>query len=69
MSENFSGTEGGCCTTAQCQYSRVKPRAEFWNSLSGRWVCMTCAQKENRRYLSVKPCISGRDRLMQILRS
>lgn len=69
-----TGTEGGVCTTVRCQYSKIKPRADFWHIGDKRWVCMTCAQEENRRGINksfgnYRPCISGREHLINTLKS
>lgn len=70
--KQYPGNEGDFCTSNRCFFSRIKQRAEFWHKYDKRWVCLTCAQQENRdalnRSWSMGPsCISGRDWLIETL--
>lgn len=66
-----AGSEGGRCTSSRCTFINSKPRADYWHVHDKRWVCMSCAQTENRKAIQLgynKQCISGKEFLMNTLK-
>lgn len=60
----------GVCTEIRCQYSRLKPKATWFNQHTAKWVCFPCAQKMNAfvmRYAGTKPCISDKEHMIKLL--
>lgn len=65
-----SGEMNGVCTTPRCRVNKVQPKSNFFNKAQNRWVCFWCAQQDNAQAHRLgirKPCISSRDRMLELL--
>jgi len=64
------------CTTLQCGFGKLKPKATHFDMLEGRWVCFPCAQEANRRAINStlkygfsegRACISSKEYMIKVL--
>jgi hypothetical protein len=51
---NDKGEMDGTCSTIRCSYGRIKPKATWYNTTNGSWVCFTCAQEANRNAMQMR---------------
>jgi hypothetical protein len=72
----------GTCSTIRCSYGRIKPKATWYNTTNGNWVCFTCAQEANRNAMQMRlkyggtpdrqvppPCITAQEHTFKLLSS
>ena len=71
----------GPCSTIRCSYSKLKPKATWFHTQQGKWVCFTCAQEANRTMMQQRmkyaamsyiempppPCITAQDYVLKLL--
>jgi hypothetical protein len=50
----------GHCATIRCSYGRIKPKATWYNTTNGSWVCFTCAQEANRAAMQMRMKYGGK---------
>ena len=50
------GEMDGPCTSIRCNYGRrnMPPKATWFHTSEGRWVCFTCAQDANRAMMQMR---------------
>lgn len=68
--KQVAGEMEGTCSTAYCWTSKAKPRATYYDMVQSRWVCYSCAREQNMkavRYGVMRPCITGQDRMLELL--
>jgi len=64
------GTDDEICNTVTCHFRPIKPKAVYRDLLTGRHVCLACAQKANAEALRAhrpKRCISDKEYLWECL--
>jgi hypothetical protein len=57
---NSKSEMDGPCATIRCSYGKLKPKATWFNTSNGNWVCFTCAQEANRTMMQQRMKYAGK---------